>query len=277
LGKSKDILRRIASVTALILVSIFCIFFAPIWIYALFVIFFICLGLNEFFNMIKIKGIPVYKYLGLFLGLIIPIAIYGGFKPTGEWTLFLLLLAFIIFFVLQFFKKKPDNVVLSISTTVFGVIYVSWLGSYMLKIRFLDKGSLLVLFLLLVVKLGDAGAYFFGKTFGRHKLLERVSPKKSIEGALGGLMTSVVVSLLGKLYLTEIPLFHFLILGILAGVAAQLGDLSESLIKRDCNVKDSGRFIPQQGGVLDLIDSILFSAPIIYLYVIIYNLPLTIR
>lgn len=267
--KSNILLKRSIFNIVLISTTILCIFVLPAWTFALWVMFFIGLGLNEFFDLILRKKVPIYKKLGIFIGLLIPLGIHFKFKPTEEWMLTFVLLAFIAFFILQFVRKDHSNAILGISTTVFGVLYVSWLCSYLIKIKYLPNGSSLILFLLLVSKLGDAGAYLIGNKFGKHSLLKRISPNKSIEGALGGFFVSLFVAIISKIYLPAIPLIHLIVLGCLVGIAAQLGDLSESLIKRDCNVKDSGKFIPNQGGVLDILDSILFSAPVVYLYVMV--------
>ena len=265
-------IKRTLSIILLLLVVLLSIFVFDDLVFSLLIMFFISLGLNEFFNLIRSKGIDVYKKLGILIGLIIPLSIFLRFKPTEEWTLLFILVAFITFFVLQFAKKDHTDAILGISTTVFGVIYISWLGSYFIKIKLLPNGGLFIIFILLTTKMADVGAYLIGKKFGRHKLLVRISPKKSIEGAIGGFLTSIIFSLLSKFYLSDISLYHLFILGILVGISSQLGDLSESLIKRSCNVKDSGRFIPAQGGVLDLIDSLLFSAPVAYLYIMAYKL-----
>ena len=125
----------------------------------------------------------------------------------------------------------------------------------------------LIAFLILVTKSGDIGAYFIGTKFGRHSLIPRISPKKTIEGTTAGLLFSVFASLACIGFLPSFSLLRLLILGLLLGVLAQIGDLSESLIKRDCSAKDSGRSFPGLGGVLDAIDSIIFTAPIFYFYV----------
>ncbi len=260
---SKVLVKRILLNVILVVMTLVSIFVCPSWIFMIWLMLFIGLGLNELFDMILKKGVPVYKKTGIFMGLVIPLIILN---PAEELVLVFLLLAFILFFALQFFKKNHMDAILGISTTVFGVIYVSWLASYLLKIRQFDQGSLLVLFTILVCKASDAGAFFIGKNFGRHKLLKEISPNKSIEGAIGGFCFSILAAFLSKIYLTRISVHHLLVLGVLVGLAAQLGDLSESLIKRDCAVKDSGNLIPGQGGVLDTLDSILFSAPIVYLY-----------
>jgi phosphatidate cytidylyltransferase len=131
----------------------------------------------------------------------------------------------------------------------------------------MPQGALLVVFLVLVTKMGDVGAYFMGRFFGRHSLIPRISPHKTIEGTIGGLAFSVVTALAGRLYLPVFSFAHLLTLGLLLGILAQVGDLAESLLKRDCAVKDSGTSISGFGGMLDIIDSLIFTAPIFYCYV----------
>jgi phosphatidate cytidylyltransferase len=118
---------------------------------------------------------------------------------------------------------------------------------------------------LLITKSGDIGAYLIGSRFGKNALLPRISPKKTVEGAAGGLIFSIISALICKPIL-GFGYFHLVILGICMGILGQLGDLSESLIKRDCEVKDSGKIFPGMGGVLDEIDSLLFVAPVFYFY-----------
>jgi len=124
----------------------------------------------------------------------------------------------------------------------------------------------LVSFLVLVTKSGDVAAYFIGRPLGRHSLIPRISPKKTVEGTIGGLVTSLAVAILAK-PLINISLHHIIVLGILLGVLGQLGDLAESLIKRDCGVKDAGKNLRGFGGVLDMADSLLFTAPVFYFYI----------
>ena len=129
----------------------------------------------------------------------------------------------------------------------------------------MEYGERWVFYLIFIVKMGDAAAYFIGKRFGRHKYAVHISPNKSIEGAVAGFVVTVICSLLAKLYLDHVPLAHLAILGILIGVLGQLGDLAESLLKRDAGVKDSGH-IPGLGGVLDVVDSLLLTIPATYYY-----------
>jgi phosphatidate cytidylyltransferase len=119
--------------------------------------------------------------------------------------------------------------------------------------------------LLVIVKLGDIGAYLVGSRWGRRPLLPHISPKKTVEGSLGGLFFSALGALITKPFL-PFGYEQLFLTAIGLGLLGQLGDLSESLLKRDCQIKDSGRFFPGMGGVLDQIDSLLFTAPVFYFY-----------
>ena len=229
-------------------------------------------GLYEFFYLVKKKDIPIYSYTGIFIGLLIPLSIFTGFQPTKNWELLFFVVAFLLILILQFARQDNRNAIVGLSTTLFGVLYVSWFFSFLVKIRFLlpeVEGVKLLAFILLVTKSGDIGALLIGSWFGRHPLLPKVSPNKSIEGGVGSLLFSGTVAVLFRSFLPELPHFsiiHVALMGMFFGALGLLGDLSESLIKRDCNVKDSGKFLPGMGGVLDVIDSLLFSAPAFYLY-----------
>ena len=229
-------------------------------------------GLYEFFYMIKKKGIPIYSYFGIFIGIFIPASIYSRFELTRNWELLFITLAFLAILILQFARKDNTNAVVGIATTMFGVFYVSWLFSFTIKVRYLLPGwdgIQLLAFILIVTKCGDIGALLVGSKFGKHPLLPRVSPNKSVEGSLGSFVFSVVAALLCQGFLpgtVHFALWQVALMGAFFGGMGQLGDLSESLMKRDCQVKDSGKLLPGMGGILDIIDSLLFSVPAFYLY-----------
>lgn len=228
-------------------------------------------GLYEFFHMVKRKGIPIYSYFGIFIGVLIPLTIYTRFELTRNWEFLFIVLAFLAILLFQFGRQDNTNAIVGISTTMFGVFYVSWLFSFLIRIRFLlpgTEGAKLLAFILLVTKAGDIGALLVGSLWGKHPLLPRVSPNKSVEGAVGSFVFSIAAALLSSALLPPglLPLWQVALMGAFFGGMGQLGDLSESLIKRDCNSKDSGKFLPGLGGVLDIIDSLLFSAPVFYLY-----------
>ncbi len=229
-------------------------------------------GLYEFFYLIQKKGIPIYSYTGILAGLLIPLSVFSRFELTPHWELLFIVLLLLLIFLLQFVRKDNTNAIVGISTTLFGILYVSWFFSFLIKVRYLlpgVEGVKLLAFILLVTKGGDIGALLIGSRWGRHFLLPRISPGKTVEGSLGGLAFSSLAAVLGK---TLIPAqfgfspWHIALMGVFFGGAGQMGDMSESLIKRDCNVKDSGKLFPGLGGVLDMIDSLLFSAPAFYFY-----------
>ncbi|MBF0511417.1 MAG: phosphatidate cytidylyltransferase [Candidatus Omnitrophica bacterium] len=229
-------------------------------------------GLYEFFYMVRRKDVPIYSYTGIFIGLLIPVSIFTRFTLTKNWELLFIIIGFLLILLMQFARKDNRHAILGLSTTLFGVLYVSWFFSFLVKIRLLlpgMEGVKLLGFILLVTKSADVGALLIGSCFGKHLLLPEVSPKKSIEGALGGFFVSGLTALLVRGFLPtalHFSWFHIFLMGASMGCLGQLGDLSESLIKRDCGFKDSGKFLPAMGGVLDVIDSLLFSAPAFYLY-----------
>ena len=229
-------------------------------------------GLYEFFYLIKKKGIPIYSYTGIILGVLIPLSIFFQFEPTKRWELLFIVLVLLLIFILQLNRRDNTNAIVGISTTLFGVLYVSWFFSFLLKIRVLlpgVEGIKLLGFILLITKCGDMGALLVGSKIGKHPLLPRVSPNKTIEGSIGSFIFSAVAAILARSLLPaeiNFSLTHVVLIGLFFGGIGQLGDMSESLIKRDCNVKDSGKLLPALGGVLDAIDSLLFSALAFYFY-----------
>ena len=265
-------LRRVLTAVGIIMVLAAGLFFLPPFGYAAVVITFIGLGLYEFYSLIERKGIFIYKYIGITIGVLIPLSIFFRFEPTKGWELFFITTSTLLFFILQFIRKDSSQAIVGISTTLFGIFYVSWFLSFLIKIRFLPHGISLVAFLLLVAKSGDMGAYLVGTAWGKNLLITRISPKKTLEGAIGGLSASMLAAVLSIWYLPFIPAFHVVALGALLGFLSQVGDLCESLIKRDCGVKDSGNYFPGLGGVLDIIDSIIFASPIFYYYLLHFQL-----
>ncbi|MDD5019221.1 MAG: phosphatidate cytidylyltransferase [Candidatus Omnitrophica bacterium] len=264
--------RRFVSAFCLSILALASVFFEPL--YATTVIALVALGLYEFFSLIEKKGIPIYKYFGTIIGIIIPLSIYLQFELTKGWELLFVTLALISLFILQFSRTQSDNAVIAISTTMFGVLYVSWLFSFMIKIRLLEHGMALAGCLLLITKGADIGAFFVGIKWGKHSLIPKISPKKTIEGVIGGIVFGIGGALASKSFLPDTPVFSFVnlvLLGIALSLLGLLGDLSESLIKRDCATKDSSSILPGMGGVLDVIDSLLFTAPAFYFYIYYYT------
>ncbi len=252
-------------VTLVALVTFWC----PNWAFTLLASCMIGMALKEYFAIVEHKGIFVYKYFGIIIGMLVPVLIYFQKGMEGYFTLepFFIVLACLFIFVLQFIRRDSSQALASVAVTLFGLLYIAWFFSFFIKLKFMPGGALLVAFVVLVTKMGDVGAYLVGGSVGKHSLIPRISPKKTVEGTIGGLVFSVITAILSKTYLPSFPYGHLAVLGLLLGILAQVGDLAESLIKRDCNVKDSGASLSGFGGLLDLMDSLIFTAPIFYFYV----------
>jgi len=255
-----QLVRRLLTSGVLISVALYTIFLAPAWFFFLVVETFVLLGLNEFLTLAEKKGIVINRALGLFFGALLPLSYYF----PAESLIFVI--GCLTLFVFNFHRRLRDQALVSTAVTTFGLVYVAWFFSFLMKLRYLTNGAKWVFYTILIVKLGDAAAYFFGKAFGRTKLAEHISPKKSIEGTAAGFFATVLASLAAKLYLPHVEEVHFLVMGIAAGLLGGLGDLAESLIKRDVGVKDSGT-LPGLGGILDVLDSLLLTIPFVYYYV----------
>jgi phosphatidate cytidylyltransferase len=167
-----------------------------------------------------------------------------------------------------FSKGNLEEALPSSAIAVLATLYVGMLGGSLIRLHddFAD-GAKLVYFLLLVVWLGDSGAYYFGRTFGRHKLSPRISPKKTVEGLMGGIAASVATAVIIQVtFFHNFPLVHAIIAGVILSIAGVIGDLAESMWKRSAAVKDSGTLLPGHGGFLDRFDSIFYTTPILYVY-----------
>ena len=227
-------------------------------------------GLFEFYRMMEAKGLRPYKWIGLLSGGALP---WYLFFRQGMYANVLLTLTFIAVMIAELLRKDKGHAVYHISVTIFGVLYVSWLGSHLMLLRELPIiagldyafGYTFVIIVFTLTWCYDTGAYAFGRIFGRHKLFPSISPSKTIEGAIGGTFLSIVGILIARMLMdTQLGIVEAAALAIAASVIGQLGDLVESMIKRDAKIKDSSTAIPGHGGILDRFDSLLFTAPLIY-------------
>lgn len=151
------------------------------------------------------------------------------------------------------------------SMGILGFLYCGLFPGLAVRFLFQDRGAVWLFGLMAIVFTGDTFAYLFGRAIGRHKLLEAVSPKKTIEGAIGGLLgSSLAGAILGIFFLSDRPLWAIVLTALTTGAFAQVGDLFESLLKRVADVKDSGTLMPGHGGILDRVDGLLFAAPVYY-------------
>jgi phosphatidate cytidylyltransferase len=209
--------------------------------------------------------------LGLALGFLFSLSFYradlfwGGRSGPAVVTLSLMSVL-----IVTLFSFRDIKATLIHSAAIFlGVVYISGLLSHLILLRQMVYGSGLILFLLLIVWAGDAAAYYVGKSIGRHRLYPEVSPNKTVEGAIGGLLGSFVGTLAAQW--TFLPIFKgldYIWVPLLVGGMGQLGDLTESMMKRSAGVKDSSALIPAHGGLFDKLDSVAFAAPVLYYYLL---------
>ena len=227
------------------------------------------LALWEYFRIVLNKDRKItttsFQILALLTGSMV---LWAAYFRSFNMILDIIVLNVIISALISLPKFKSDPSVWEIVfKQVVGILYIPLFLSYMVLIRNGDNGVLWIFLLLIVVFMGDTGAYYLGSYFGKHKLCSAVSPNKTIEGALGGLAASLVSGALIKyLFLPLLPWGLSLLLFLSIGIVGQVGDLFESQIKRVAHIKDSGAILPGHGGVLDRIDALLFAAPVAYIF-----------
>ncbi len=225
------------------------------------------LALYEFLTLGRRKGYSIPVPLCIIVMLFI-IAAFILEPISVEMGVFVALLLIPTSYV--FSNADLDQALPSSAIAVMGTLYVGMLGGSLIRLRndFSPAiGPKLVFFLLLVVWLGDAGAYYVGRQFGRRKLSPRISPKKTVEGLMGGIAMSIITAIvIRSTFFHEFPIVHAVIAGVVLSIAGVIGDLAESMWKRSAAVKDSGSLIPGHGGFLDRFDSIFFTTPILYVY-----------
>ncbi len=225
----------------------------------------IVLGSKEITGMLTRLGLKPSLGLAIAGSLIMTGGAYlysdGYPGPTITVILFLHLITTVAYY--------PRYSLLDSAGTMMGTLYVGLLN-YFFLVRSLPDGWIWLIFTLAGTWACDTTAYFVGKAFGRRRLAPELSPKKTLEGAIGGIMGSVLAGYLFALIYPFLPLSKMLLLGLLVGAAAEVGDLLESAFKRQAGVKDSSKLIPGHGGILDRIDSALFSAPLVYYYVLLF-------
>jgi phosphatidate cytidylyltransferase len=242
------------------------------------------LTLWEFYGMLDHRGLPNFKITAMICGAAMLCGSFYYFSHVGPGRSYDFEMAVLLFFLLTVFTRqmfeslRDDAPLRTMAYTLFGLLYVLWLYNFMTKIVYVVPrapdgrvmGQFYVLYLIAITKFSDMGAYVTGSLIGRHQLIPHISPKKTWEGFFGALAFSSLASLaLFKLmpgHLPYLTLTHAIVLGLLLGFAAVIGDLAESIIKRSTGVKDSGNLLPGIGGALDLIDSLLFTAPLLFFY-----------
>jgi phosphatidate cytidylyltransferase len=241
----------------------------------------IFLGVYEFCDILRERGLTPYKNLAIVSSLIL------GLNAYFQSHLFTIITITTLVFVVacaELFRPKKEQAIFHLSGTVFGVIYVGWLFSHLILLMQMPEvleslsyknyfgieirlGTSLAILPFALTWANDSAAFFIGRKFGRKKFFPSISPKKTWAGVIGGIFAAICSAFIYHcLYATYLSWFDCLALGTIVGIIAPTGDLVESMIKRDVKIKDASGIIPGHGGFLDRFDSLLFSAPIIYYY-----------
>lgn len=225
-------------------------------------------GMYEFYRLAEQRGMKPLTPLGIGLGVLMVIDVFRPLIP-GLGFGYLIAPILIVIMTARLFSARPvEGAVEDIAVTLLGVIYVAVLFGYQAGIRMLKDGKEWLVFLYVVIWAADTAAYYIGTAYGRHRLYEKISPKKSVEGlgaAVGGGVLAALLCTL--LFMPKIRPMEAAALGAMLSLTGVLGDLAESLIKRSVGVKDSGDLIPGHGGILDRMDSMLFAAPALFYYI----------
>lgn len=221
------------------------------------------IGLNEFFNAMKVEAISI-KLVGFFI--MIPQLIFFNSPNIGNFSMFILILAV---FSLVIISNKVENIHY-VYISLLGIMLLGFMSSHILRVREMHFGNLLIWLVFIGAWATDTFAYFVGRILGKHELTP-ISPKKTIEGSIGGLLGTTFVMFLYGLFISRqygVPysLFNYIIIGLMCGLVSQIGDLAASMLKRSANIKDFGNIMPGHGGILDRFDSILFVAPAVFYY-----------
>ena len=233
------------------------------WLMALAVTFVCIQGLEEYYKGFDAAGYKANRIIGWGAALVLMgMVITGHMEFTGLWMVLVVLFSNLYLFNIEG-RKLEDGIV-----TAFGIIYVVFFASHVMLVSSLKINTNAIWLVFITAFSTDIFAYFTGYFFGKHKMAKVLSPKKTWEGAFGGTLCTAIFTGVFFYYLMPVHWINGVILGIIAAIVSQLGDLSASAYKRKMDIKDYGKLIPGHGGIMDRFDSVLYTAPIIYYYCI---------
>lgn len=265
-------LKRIITTLIATPLLIAIIWYGPRSVFLLVILATVAISLLEYYALAGKTDLSLPVYFGILLGSLIVLSSYNFSFPYILAVLFLVTALSLAYYLFNY--EPHPKVIYSMGVFITGLVYVAFFLSHLVLIRHLAMGRIWILFLLAVVFAGDAGAYCVGVLLGRHKLYPRVSPGKTIEGAIGGLAASIGAAYLMSIYFFPwITVRQVIFLALSLGITAQIGDLVESMFKRSAQVKDSGKLFPGHGGMLDRIDGVILAAPVLFYELVFFIRP----
>jgi len=263
----KRILTAVVGIIYLIL-----ILYLNGWIFDLSILLFALVALSEFYHALSMKGYHPLKWFGYFF-----VSLFYFLYLLDLEVYFIVTLILMALGILSIQVFLNDINIDDIAVTVLGIVYpgLTFLSLILLEGRVEPYGYYLLILAFFTTWATDTFAYFVGLKFGKNPLCPKISPKKTIEGSVGGLLGSIIVSGIVGLIFTNylginLKIHHFLFIGLLSGIFSQIGDLLASAIKRNCGIKDFGKILPGHGGLMDRFDSLLFTASVIYCYYLLF-------
>jgi len=267
----KKLITRTITGIVLVLVMLTAIM-ASQYSFALLFLIILTASIYEFTNLFKQSEVQPNKFFAYSVSIILFATTFLIAKGIIEIKYFLGLLPFFLMIMAAELYRKKNKVAENIAVTIFSIIYLAIpisLISFLVFPEILTANAYtpkLLIALFSLIWIYDSGAYLVGVSIGKHRLFERISPKKSWEGAIGGTLIAIAASYFISGFIPEIKLIHWIAISILTVVSSTFGDLTESMFKRYFGIKDSGNILPGHGGVLDRFDSLFFAAPVIVVY-----------
>jgi phosphatidate cytidylyltransferase len=228
------------------------------------------LGSWEFYRTARQLKIQPITYFGMAWVLLIVLSPHCPYAVTLP---FLITAAIVVSLMWLLFRSPREQAFTNWAWTMAGILYIGWMLSHWVELRSLEAGKELVFWAMFTTFASDTSAFFVGRAWGKHALAPSISPGKTWEGAIGGLLGSVIASLiLGTIFPLPFSYWQIALLGGIISLFAQLGDLAESMLKRNTGIKDTGKLIPGHGGILDRIDSLIFTGVVVYYCVVLGTL-----
>jgi len=266
----KNLLTRTATGALFVLAVVFGTYSHPITFLVLFCTI-MSFSMYELYVHADKKKIHAQKYYSILVAILFFVANFLFAQNVLDATIFVAFIPLVMFIFIAELFLKHSKPTFNVAYTIFGLVYICLPFSFLNYIAFSAINGyvfnpLLILSLLVIIWANDTGAYLSGMSFGKHKLFERISPKKTWEGSVGGLFSAFITGYIFSRFITEIPTIHWIIMSGIVAVSGTLGDLIESQFKRMVEIKDSGKILPGHGGMFDRFDALIFAIPPFFTY-----------